>query len=171
MLGLGVAPGLGGAAVAEFLAVPLFMPHDEHGLMIDLAVPLAGDVGAGDDHGGIVGMFALTADFGVVVVDVLKDVAQTDAVRMTHDAHLVHGRELVLQLAFDEEEQILKRGHFGLRLIGGAGFKLASGFVESGLKKRDVFLMLAGKDVLEITESVGKLMQLLFPFHHKNIPS
>ena len=131
--------------------------------MIHLAVTLARDVGAGDDHGRIVGVLALPADFGVVVVHVFKDVAQADAVRMTHDAHLVHGGELVFELALHEEEEVFERGHFGLRLFGRAGFELATGLAETGLKKRDVLLVLAGEDILEITQSVGKLMQLLFP--------
>ena len=165
VLGLGIAPRLGRTAVAELFAVALFVADDEHGLMIDIAITLTGNVSTGNDHGRVVSMLALTAYLSVIVVDVFKDVTKTDALGVTHDAHLVHGGELIFKLAFHEEEEILQGGHLSLGLSGRAVLKASAGFAEAGLQRGDIFLMLAGEDILDIGQSISELMQLFFPFH------
>ena len=91
-------------------------------------------------------MFALPAYLGVVVVNVFKDIAQADALGVAHDAHLVHGSELVFELALHEEEQIFQRSHLGLGVVSAAAFKAHAGFIQSFLHGRDVISLLLKKE-------------------------
>ncbi len=108
--GIGVAPGLHGASVAEFLSVPLFLPDDHDRLMMHALAGAARDIGAGDDHARVDGVFVLPADLGIVVVDVLEDVLEADTLRMAYDPHLVHRGELVVELVLEKDEKVFQRG-------------------------------------------------------------
>ena len=93
------------------------MSNDHHGLVVNLLAATPGDVGAGNEHGRIVGMFVLTAYFRIVVVDVFQNIAQADPLGMTDDAHLVHGGQFVFKLAFDEKEKIFQRFYAFVRVL------------------------------------------------------
>ena len=49
-------------------------------------------------------MLILAAYFRIIVIDIFQNVTQTDALRVSHNTYLVHRRQLVFQLAFDEKE-------------------------------------------------------------------
>ena len=108
--GLGVAPGLGGAAVADLGAVVLFLAYDHDGLGVALLAPAAVDDGAGDEHAGIEAVLVLAAHLCEVVVDVFQNVAQGDALGVPDDADLVHGGDGGRELLLHELEEAFDRG-------------------------------------------------------------
>ena len=163
--GLGVAPGFGRAAVAEFLAVAFFVPDDQHRLVEDLFAPASGDIGPGYEHGRVVGVLILTADFRVIVVHVFQNIAQTDALRVTHDAHFVHGGQPIFQLALHEKEQILQRAQSLFRVGHRAVLYAPLQFRQTLVQKADILLVLARENIAHVVQALRQLMQLLIPIH------
>ena len=160
--GLGVAPGLDRAAVAEFRAVAFLLADDHDRLGVNLFAPAAGDHRAGDEHAGVQAVLVLAAHFSEVVVDVFQDVAQADTLRMTHDAHPVHGRDAAFQTALHIGEQILDRGQFRIGIVERAG---AGAFGESReplFQQVRVVLVLARENVLHVGQSVAQALDAFF---------
>ena len=152
--GLGVAPGFGRAAVAEFLAVAFFVPDDQHRLVEDLFAPASGDIGPGYEHGRVVGVLVLTADFRVIVVHVFQNIAQTDALRVTHDAHFVHGGQPIFQLALHEKEQILQRAQSLFRVGHRAVLYAPLQFRQTLVQKADIHLVLARENIAHVVQAL-----------------
>ena len=73
-----------------------------------------------------------------------------NAGRMAHDAHHVHGHEFVVELFFEEVEEILDLAHH-LGAFARAGLAFAHGeFVQPGLHEGDVGIFAAAEDVFDI---------------------
>jgi hypothetical protein len=160
--GLGVAPRLDRTAVAELLTVPLFLADDHDRLVVDLLATLAGDVGPGDEHARIDAVIVLTADLGVVVVDVFKDVFQADALRMSHDAHLVHGRQLAFELLLQKTEQLLQGFQLPDGFLLGQARLAGDVFAELGLQHDDVGIFIGAKNIKNVLQAVPQFLYAFF---------
>jgi len=162
---LGVAPGLDRAAVAELLAVALLLADDHDRLVVDLLAAPAGNVGPGDEHARVDAVVVLAADLGVVVVHVLKDVLETDALRVPHDAHLVHGGQFPLELLLQKAEQLLQ------------GFELPDGFLlgqarfagdilaKLGLQHDHVRIFIGSENIKDVFQAVPQFLYAFFNIH------
>ena len=117
-------------------------------------------------------MLVLSPDFGEVVVDVFQDVPQTDALRVAHDAHLVHGSNVAFKAALHIAEQVFNRGQ--LR-IGVFNFPCTGACRERGelfFQQLRIVFVLAGKNVHHITEPVAQTLDsfLYIIVHNSHAP-
>ena len=160
--GLGVAPGLHGAAVAELGAVALFLADDHDGLGVHLLAAAAGDDRTGDEHAGVEAVLVLAAHFGEVVVDVLQDVTQADTLGMAHDAHAVHGRDELFQAFFHEDEKVFQGNDLGMGILDLAVAHTGGELGQLLVQQADAVLVLAGEDVARIREPVVQALDAFF---------
>ncbi len=115
--GLGIAPGLDRAAVAELGPVAFFLPYDKHGLLIGLFAAPANDDSPGNQHARVKAVFVLAADFRKVVIYIFQYVFQAYSLGMAHYTHAVHRRYLIFQASFNVGKKILNPGQFRIRVI------------------------------------------------------
>ena len=172
LLRLGVAPGLHRAAVAELRAVALFLPDDHDGLGIGFFAAPPGDDGPGDEHAGVEAVLVLPPDFREVVVDVLQDITQADTLRVTHDAHLVHGGNAAFKAAFHIGEKVLDRGQLCVGVFNVPSPHAGRKGGELFFQQLGVVFVLAGENVHQVAEPVAQALDAFFyvVIHDSRVP-
>ena len=112
-------------------------------------------------HAGIEAVLVLAAHFGEVVVDVLQDVAQRDALGVPDDADLVHGRDGGRELLLHELEEAFDRGELFVGIAQQVALGPLREVVQLFVEQAHVFLVLAGEDVLYVGEPALQALDAL----------
>ncbi len=163
--GLGVAPGLDRTAVAELLPVPLFLADDHDRLIVDLLALTTGNVGAGDEHARVDAVIVLTADLGVVVVHVFEDVFQADALRVPHDAHLVHGCQVAFELLLQKTEQLFQGFQLPDGFLLGQARLAGDVFAELGLQHDHIRILIGAENIQDVFQAIPQFLYAFFNIH------
>ena len=116
----------------------------------------------GDEHAGVEAVLVLAAHFGEVVVDVLQDVTQADALGMAHDAHAVHGRDELFQAFFHKDEKVFQGNDLGMGILDLAVAHTIGELGQLLVQQADAVLVLAGEDVARIREPVVQALDAFF---------
>jgi len=146
-------PRLDGPAVAELLAVALFLPDDHDRLVHGLLAHAPGDGGPRDDDARIDAPLVLAAYLGVVVVDVLQDVLEADALGMADDAHAIHGAKLLVQLALEQRKKLFQPGRLDREFAHSIAGRVGQKLLQPVPQKRNRGVLARSEDVPDVGEA------------------
>ncbi len=159
-LGLGVAFGPAGAAVAELLAVAGLLADDHDRGGVGLVLDAADDRGLGADHRRVDIGVALAAELGVVFVDVFEDVLEAETLGAADDPHPFHRRQLFLDPFLEKADRLIKFADLAGKFLDGMVVDGLLEAVAGGFEAVQVAPVAEILDLQQVVDPLFDFMQL-----------